>query len=25
MAGGNSPDQLPEAISQVKQYVTSLL
>jgi len=25
MAGGNSPDQLPESISQVKQYVTSLL
>jgi len=25
MAGGNSPDQLPEAISQVKPYVTSLL
>ena len=25
MAGGNSPDRLPEAISQVKQYVTSLL
>ncbi len=25
MAGGNSPDKLPQAISFVKQYVTSLL